>query len=382
MILISLLANNLLPLLLVSQNPIFWNYGSLSKVTLISILVFSVVFAGFIMSFRTKVRFLGGYRVSIRNNSVIFWVILILCAAFSVFTYLKFGNSLRSVTPGAKGLWGFFAYLIYCLSHACFLMTLLAGRHWQAFLWLPVLFFVANGTYGWLFWLLAVAVVLQRVLKLRPLTLVVLAPAILPTTILAVLYSKSGSISNLIELLSSAYIFELPQRISERVNLFNWVASYQLDNPHNCDVLGSIANEYRWGFQRVGLVTPTDPQPTYSQCVYMHFSNHGVQAGTGLSIGFVASLFSEGAFVLLTALLAILFVLSVIMQNAVVDKREDVRFRLLEYLIVIAFFVPMLDSAVDSFILFQVSGLKLAMIVFLCLFCIKLVKGETDACHR
>ena len=375
-IILSLLFDYFVPWTLYSGEAIFWKSGNTSIIatfTFFLILFFSLILF-YIRNFNFVIS--SNYKFSLRNYNFFFNLILIFLFISASFVYLKFGNSLRATTPGEKGIYGAIGFFTYALTHATTLFAILLNKKRFLFFMIPVFFLVSNGTYGYLSLLATVAFVFSDKIKLNFKKLLFLFPFAIFLILLGVYYSKAQSIENLILLINSDYVFIFYDRLLERINVYNYMASYELVNPHNCKIFSSMYDEYIWGFSRLGFFdTETIPQ-TFSQCTYAHFADHKLDLGTGASIGLIGSLLNFEVFIFLLVVSLLIILILTIVEEILHSINHTYYSKFAAKIYIVLYFLPFLNSAGDAFILFKVLGLKLFLFFLLWFVFGKRIKKE------
>ena len=316
------------------------------------------------------------YKIELVFNAQLLYLLIAVASGIALVSYLEFGNSLRAVDGGSKGRLGAIAYFGYGLAHCLVIVALLTNRQRALLCLLPSLVLLANGTFGWLFLLATVAMLISARFRLSVPRLVLIAPISFLLVLAGVFYSKSTSVESLIALFETDYSDTVGSLVAERLSIFHYITSYELQNPKDCEVLPSLLNEYAWGLERLGFDFNFHRGLTFSQCVYEHYANHKLQDGTGLSLGFLASFLAFDSFVASVIFISLMAVILTIVQAIATSVYADSNQRNVALLLLVVFFVPMFDSPVDSFVIFQVSGLKLFLVVAFLIFSLRSRRAE------
>jgi hypothetical protein len=377
-LILTLLFDYFVPWTLFSGEAIFWRSGNTSIIATFTF--FLILFFSLILILIRNYNFVisSNYKFSLRNYNLFFNLILIFLYISASFMYLKFGNSLRAITPGEKGIYGAIAFFTYALTQAIAFFAILLNKKRFLFFMIPIFFLVSNGTYGYLSLLAIVAFVFSDQIKLNFQKLLFISPFAVFLILLGVFYSKEKSIENLIELVNSDYIFVFYDRLLERINVYNYIASYELLHPHKCKIFSSMYDEYIWGFSRLGIIDIETIPETFSQCTYAHFANHELSLGSGASIGLIGSLFNFNVFVVLLVVSLLIILILIIVVEILHSINHTYYSKLAANIYFILFFLPLLNSAGDAFIVFKVSGLKLFLLFLLWFIFGKLLRKEKN----
>ena len=339
-------------------------------------ILFLVSAFGFFASLSREVNIAGMHAIVLRKNKYLSYAVLGVLLAGSLVIYSYYGNSLRSINQGGKGAMGALGFLLTAVSQVFFLYLSLMQRKFQMWLMLPILFFNSNGTFGYLFFLGSVVLLMSFYIRISMMRFVALAPAGFLLLLGLVFYSKQGSVANLVQLMSSDYKDTVVSRIYERVNIFNHFAGHQIENPHSCNFFELTINEYKSGFIRLGLLSGQVDNRSFTKCIYRHFADHEINPRAGASLGFMGSILDVHSILSTILVLVLLCFLLIAVEQRVRQVFDNTPQRWTVYLLVVIFFIPLLDSPPSAFQIFQVSGLKLVTFIALFLLVTKFRKRD------
>ena len=291
-----------------------------------------------------------------------------------IFSY--YGNSLRTINQGEKGVIGALGFMLTAFSQVFFIYLSLIRRKFQMWLMVPILFLNSNGTFGYLFLLGSLGLLLSFYIRISMVRLMLLAPPGFILLLGLVFYSKAGSVANLVQLMSSDYQETVVSRVYERVNIFNHIAGHQIENPHSCDFFELTINEYLSGLSRLGLLSAKNDGLSFTKCVYRHFADHKINLRSGASLGFMGSILDIHSIPSTILLLVLLCFLLIAVEQKARQVFGNTPQRWVVNLLFVIFFLPLLDSPPSAFQIFQVSGLKLFIFIALFLLVTKFRKRD------